>query len=191
MSRVPLAVPARTAGPAAGLRPSALHCSTCGDTHRLHLATVLTLTDLRHRVVHLAWQAGTPEVAPLVATQPGGKPVVQLPDRYRLGSWAPSSARGPRTSPTPTAATRSARTSATVRHPALAGADPVAEHVAAGPGLAGRPADRGGGAPDAPPLAELIRLALGLDLAPWSASATCGTTPVTRCWPTACAGRSR
>ncbi|GGO30326.1 hypothetical protein [Micromonospora parathelypteridis] len=72
----------------AGLCPSALHCFTCGDNHRLHRTVLVTVTDLRHRVVHLAWQAGTPEVAPLVATQPNGGPVVQLPDRYRLGSWA-------------------------------------------------------------------------------------------------------
>ncbi|MET8093141.1 hypothetical protein [Micromonospora sp. NPDC005220] len=151
----------------AGLRPSALHCFTCGDTHRLHRTLSVTITDLRHRVVHLAWQAGTPEVAPLVATQPGGKPVVQLPDRYRLGSWAAVLGAPP-----------DDLADADGGHPIgkdlrdgyvtlpWAGADPVAEYVRdAGRGTAAGRLIVVAAPPDAPPLPELMRLALGLDLA--------------------------
>ncbi|MEU8387236.1 hypothetical protein [Micromonospora sp. NPDC048843] len=151
----------------AGLRPSALHCFTCGDTQRLHRTVVVTITDLRHRVVHLAWQAGTPEVAPLVATQPGGKPVVQLPTRYRLGSWAAVLGARPDDLADADGGQQIGKDlrDGYVTLP-WAGADPVGEHV--------RNAGRGTPAgrlivvatpPDAPPLAELLRLALGLDLA--------------------------
>ncbi|MFI6268614.1 hypothetical protein [Micromonospora zamorensis] len=151
----------------AGLRPSALHCFTCGDTQRLHQTVLVTVTDLRHRVVHLAWQAGTPEVAPLVATQPGGKPVVQLPDRYRLGSWA--AVLGAR--PDDLAdADGGQQISKDLRDGYVtlpwAGADPVGEHVRSA--ARGAPAGRlvvVAAPPEAPPLSELVRLALGLDLA--------------------------
>ncbi|MFG1763134.1 hypothetical protein ACGFIH_07395 [Micromonospora parva] len=150
----------------AGLRPSALHCFTCGDTHRLHQTVLVTVTDLRHRVVHLAWQAGTPEVAPLVATQPGGKPVVQLPDRYRLGSW--STIVGAR--PDDLAdADGGQQISKDLRDGFVtvpwAGADPVGEHVRSA--ARGAPAGRlivVAAPPEAPSLSELLRLALGLDL---------------------------
>ncbi|MGC4836122.1 hypothetical protein ACLQ3D_16635 [Micromonospora vinacea] len=151
----------------AGLRPSALHCFTCGDTHRLHRTVLVTVTDLRHRVVHLAWQAGTPEAAPLVATQPNGRPVVQLPDRYRLGSWAVVLGARPedlRDADGGHDLDRDLR-DGYVTLP-WAGSDPVGEHV--------RAASRGTAAgrlivvaapPDAPPLVELMTLTLGLDLA--------------------------
>ncbi|MEU7797756.1 hypothetical protein AB0B10_00625 [Micromonospora arborensis] len=151
----------------AGLRPSALHCFTCGDTQRLHQTVLVTITDLRHRVVHLTWQAGTPEVAPLVATQPNGRPVVQLPDRYRLGSWA--AVLGARPDDLADAdgghdLDRDLR-DGYVTLP-WAGSDPVGEHVrAAGRGTAAGRLIVMAAPPDAPPLPELLRLTLGLDLA--------------------------
>ncbi|MGC4867248.1 hypothetical protein ACLQ3B_17665 [Micromonospora sp. DT53] len=151
----------------AGLRPSALHCFTCGDTDRLLRTVSVTVTDLRHRVVHLAWQAGTPEVAPLVATQPNGRPVVQLPDRYRLGSWAAVLGARPedlRDADGGHDLDRDLR-DGYVTVP-WAGADPVREHVrAAGRGTAAGRLIVVAAPPDAPPLVELLRLALGLDLA--------------------------
>ncbi|MFI7660896.1 hypothetical protein ACIBTW_18645 [Micromonospora parva] len=150
-----------------GLRPSAFPCFTCGGTHRLYRRVLVTITDLRHRVVHLAWDAGTPEVAPLVATQPGGKPVVQLPDRYRLGAWAAVVGGRPEhlvDADGGFAIGKNLR-DGYVTLP-WAGADPVGEYV--------RDAGRGTAAgrlivtvapPEAPPLSELVRLALGLDLA--------------------------
>ncbi|WP_176092932.1 hypothetical protein [Verrucosispora sp. NA02020] len=151
----------------AGLHTSVLACFTCDGTHRLHEAVVLTLTDLRHRVVHLTWHTGTPEPVTLVATQPGGKPVVQLPDRYRLAAWAPVLGVRPEDL---AEADGGHEIEARLRggHVTLpwAGADPVGEHVrAAG---RGQPAGRlivTAVRPDAPPLTVLIRLALGLDLA--------------------------
>ncbi|MEU4550520.1 hypothetical protein [Micromonospora violae] len=151
----------------AGLRPSALHCFTCGDTHRLLRTVAVTVTDLRHRVVHLTWQAGTPEVAPLAATQPNGRPVVRLPERYRLGSWS-----------TVLGARPEDLADADGGHPIgkdlrdgyvtlpWAGADPVGEYVRhAGRGTAAGRLIVVAAAPDAPPLTEVLRLALGLDLA--------------------------
>ena len=118
-------------------------------------------------MVHLAWQAGTPEVAPLVATQPGGKPVVQLPDRYRLGSWAAVVGARPEDLAD---ADGGQQISKDLRDGYVtlpwAGADPVGEHVRSTG--RGTPAGRlivVATSPDAPPLAELLRLALGLELA--------------------------
>ncbi|MDG4837168.1 hypothetical protein O7631_11640 [Micromonospora sp. WMMD967] len=151
----------------AGLRPSALRCVTCGDTHRLHQTVSVTVSDLRHRVVHLAWEAGTPDVAPLVATQPGGKPVVQLPARYRLGSWAAVLGARPDDLADADGGQQIGKElrDGYVTLP-WAGTDPVAEYV--------RDASHGTAAgrlivvaapPAAPPLPELLRLTLGLDLA--------------------------
>ncbi|WP_328339284.1 hypothetical protein [Micromonospora sp. NBC_00421] len=163
-------VPAR---PCPACRParrrvaSALPCATCAGTGRVHQAALVTLTDLRGRVVHLAWRAGVAEPVSAVSVSPGGRSVVRLPDRYRLGAWAAvfgvspedlAEADGGHTLPPD------------VRdgYVALpwAGADPVGEQVAAvGPAL---PAARllvTAVRPDAPPLAELLRLACGLDLA--------------------------
>ncbi|MEU7752125.1 hypothetical protein [Micromonospora sp. NPDC049171] len=151
----------------AGLRPSALRCFTCGDTHRLHWAVLVTVTDLRHRVVHLTWQAGTPEVAPLVATQPNGRPVVRLPDPYRLGSWAAVLGARPedlRDADGGHDLDRNLR-DGYVTLP-WAGADPVREHVrSVGRGSAAGRLIVVAAPPDAPPLPELLRLAVGLDLA--------------------------
>ncbi len=151
----------------AGLRPSALRCLTCGGTHRLYRTVSITVTDLRHRVVHLTWQAGTLEVAPLVATQPGGKPVVQLPDRYRLGSWAAVLDGRPEDLADADGGFEIDRNlrDGYVTLP-WAGADPVGEYVRS----AGRGAPAGrlivvAARPEAPPLPEVLRLALGLDLA--------------------------
>ncbi|MFC6017039.1 hypothetical protein ACFP2T_12590 [Plantactinospora solaniradicis] len=72
----------------AGRSPSALSCDTCRDTRRIEQGVNVTITDLESRVVHLTWPPGDPIPAPLVATQPGGKPVHQLPETYRLATWA-------------------------------------------------------------------------------------------------------
>ncbi|SCL20109.1 hypothetical protein [Micromonospora inyonensis] len=150
-----------------GRRRSALRCATCGGNRRLRRSVLVTITDLRHRVVHLTWHAGTPEVTCEVTTTPGGRPVVRLPERYRLGAWARvfgvrpedlAEADGGHAIP------RELRDGCvTLPWP---GADPVGEYLrAVGRGLpAGRlvvTALR----PDVPPLAELVRLVVGLDLA--------------------------
>ncbi|MFC5945414.1 hypothetical protein ACFPZ4_28615, partial [Micromonospora harpali] len=145
----------------------ALSCATCAGTGRVHQAALVTLTDLRCRAVHLAWRAGVPEPVSAVSVRPGGRSVVRLPDRYRLGAWATvfgvrpedlAEADGGHALPPD------------VRDGYVglpwAGADPVGEQVATvGPAL---PAARlliTAVRPDAPPLAELLRLAHGLDLA--------------------------
>ncbi|MEV4829475.1 hypothetical protein AB0K25_14285 [Micromonospora sp. NPDC049257] len=159
--------PCPTCRPARRPVASVLPCATCAGTGRVHRAALITLTDLRCRVVHLAWRAGTPEPVSTASVRPGGRSVVRLPDRYRLGAWATvfgvrpedlAEADGGHALPPD------------VRdgYVALpwAGADPVGEQVAAvGPAL---PAARllvTAVRPEAPPLAELLRLAYGLDLA--------------------------
>ncbi|WP_341719469.1 hypothetical protein QQG74_06935 [Micromonospora sp. FIMYZ51] len=151
----------------AGLRTSALACFSCDDTHRRYQAVTITLTDLRHRVLHLTWHAGTSEEVTLAATQPGGKPVVRLPDRYRLAAWAPILGVRPEDLAEADGGHEIDQDlcGGYVTLP-WAGADPVAEQVRA----AGRsqPAARlivTAVRPDAPPLTELVRLGLGLDLA--------------------------
>ncbi|WP_433391071.1 hypothetical protein [Micromonospora sp. KLBMP9576] len=150
-----------------GLRPSVLACATCGGTRRLHQAMLVTLTDLRFRVAHLTWHVGAAEAATLAGTGAGGRAVVRLPGRYRLGAWA--SVFGVRPQDLVDAdGGHDIPPDARDGYVTLpwAGADPVRELVAAvAPAL---PAARllvTAVRPDAPPLAELIRLALGLDLA--------------------------
>ncbi|OWV13590.1 hypothetical protein B5D80_00165 [Micromonospora wenchangensis] len=156
----------RVTGAPAGWR-SALTCATCGGTGLMHQTALITLTDLRHRVVHLAWHAGQPEPVTPVDPGPGGPPVIRLPGRYRLGAW--SAAFGVR--PEDLAEADGGHPlPPDVREGYLAlpraDADPVGEQIAVlGPAL---PAARllvTAVPPAAPPLTELLRLALGLDLA--------------------------
>jgi hypothetical protein len=74
----------------AGYAASSLPCPSCRGGRRLHLAVEVTVTDLRGRVEHLSWQPTLGEPATLVGTQPGGKPVYAVPDRYRLARLARS-----------------------------------------------------------------------------------------------------
>jgi hypothetical protein len=150
----------------AGRAPSALRCPTCGGTHRLPEVAQVTLTDLAHRVVHLTWQVGPrPPVEP-VGHQPGGRPVVRLPDRYRLATWAPHF--GVR--PDDLTDLDGFRLDAdlldgTVTLPEP-GADPVGGYVHAA--NRGQPAGRRivlAVPPRVPSLAAVLRLALGLGLA--------------------------
>jgi hypothetical protein len=108
-----------------------------------------------------------PDVAPLVATQPGGKPVVQLPERYRIGRLATSVGQLPDDLTELDGGGQIYQDLCdgivTLHRP---DSEPLAEQIAlvtrGKPGgrllLAARP-------PDVPPLAELIRITLGLHLA--------------------------
>ncbi len=72
----------------AGLSESLLGCPTCRSSHRLHTAVQVTITDLHGRVEHEVWEPGVGEPAVQVATESAGKPVFQVPERYRLARWA-------------------------------------------------------------------------------------------------------
>ncbi|GAB3972375.1 hypothetical protein [Plantactinospora veratri] len=178
----------------AGLSPSALPCDTCRDTHRVYRSVTVTLTDLVGRVVHLdwrvdrhgwragdlgwhgdvhTWQAGqqgwhTGErvPAPQVATQPGGKPVHQLPDPFRLATWAGRFGVRPDdlTELDGGGEVRHDLRKGVVTLP-YPGADPLAEHLHQA--SRGRPGARLfvlARRPDVPPLADLVRLVLGIRL---------------------------
>ncbi|MBB4958579.1 hypothetical protein [Micromonospora polyrhachis] len=149
-----------------GQHRSVLPCPTCAGTHRIHSGLVVTITDLRVRAVHLNWRAGDPVDVEWLTLHPDGRPVVRLPARHQLATWADTFRVRPED-----------LTELDGGHPIdqdlLDGivtlpapdADVFAQHLrAAGPWwpsarllvLAARPA--------APPLANLIRLALGLGL---------------------------
>ncbi|MEO3745973.1 hypothetical protein [Plantactinospora sp. B5E13] len=150
----------------AGVRAQRLPCHSCGDSHRIQHGAVVSVTDLVGRVVHENWTP-RPVAANLVATQPGGKPVVQLSEAYRIASLAERIGRAP-----------TDLTQLDLGQPLCQDLrdgvvtlddptdDPVAVQLARAtrgrPGgrllLAARPAA-------APPLTELIRVALGLRLA--------------------------
>ncbi|WFE38833.1 hypothetical protein [Micromonospora sp. WMMD998] len=130
-------------------------------------AVLVTVTDLRYRVVHLTWRSGTPETTGTVATAPDGRSVVQLPERYRLGAWARVfGVRGEDLAEADGGhmIARDLR-DGYVTLPWV-GADPVGEYVRrAGADL---PAGRllvTAARPTVPPPSELVRLVLGLDLA--------------------------
>ncbi|QLQ39705.1 hypothetical protein [Micromonospora robiginosa] len=124
---------------------------------------LVTVTDLRHRVVHLTWRGGTPEATRTVATTPDGRPVVQLPERYRLGAWARVFGVRPEDLAEADGGHMIARDlrDGYVSLPWV-GADPVGEYVRqVGVGRLLVAAAR----PEVPPLPEPVRLVLGLDLA--------------------------
>ncbi|MEU8262257.1 hypothetical protein AB0C02_16705 [Micromonospora sp. NPDC048999] len=149
----------------AGLAPSWLCCSACGDRGRIPSALSVTVTDLR-RAVHETWRPVDGEVAPVVGYQPNGTPVHQLGERWRLARHA--AAFGVR----PADLTRSDEDWPVVEDlldgivTVIEGADPARCHVErVGAGLPGARLFVLAAAPDAPPLTDLLRLAHALDLA--------------------------
>jgi hypothetical protein len=151
----------------AGRSPSALPCDRCRDTRRIYQGVNVTITDLESRVVHLTWRPGDPVLAPLVATQPGGRPLHQLPAEYRLADWAgPFGVRpedlteldggGPLDHDLRDGVV-------TVEH---SGADVLTTYVRqAGRGRPGARLFVGAVRPEVPGLADLVRIVLGLGLA--------------------------
>ncbi|RKR89336.1 hypothetical protein BDK92_3680 [Micromonospora pisi] len=150
----------------AGVRAQHLPCHTCGDSRRVYHGAVVTVTDLADRVIHENW-SGQPVDAPLVATQPGGKPVVQLPEQHRLARLTGHFDQRPDVLTELDGGHQFGQDLrdgiVTVHRP---GDDPLAEQIARA--TRGRPGARlllSARPPAAPPLAELIGIALGLHLA--------------------------
>ncbi|GAA3745169.1 hypothetical protein GCM10022225_30920 [Plantactinospora mayteni] len=150
----------------AGRCASVLPCHACGDTRRRYLGTIVTLSNLRDRVLHLNWEVGPPPPALLVGSQPNGQPVIQLPGRYRLARWAGAF----RVRPDDLAdLDGGGGVDQDLRDGIVTLPDPDADPLAHYVGYAsrGQPGARlfvRAGRPDVPPLADLIRLALGLGL---------------------------
>jgi hypothetical protein len=152
-----------------GRHPRQSRCHTCLGSHRIHLGAAITLTDLFHEVTHLNWltDPDQPPHTPLVATQPGGKPVVQLPDYYRLAHWANIIGVRPEHLTEldgGDSISQDIRDGiVTLPHPE---ADPLTAHLnRITAGLPGARLLINTAAPDAPALTDLIRLAHGLHLA--------------------------
>ncbi|MFY1691933.1 hypothetical protein [Plantactinospora sp. WMMB782] len=150
-----------------GLRAGMLTCHTCLDSHRIFQGLAVTITDLDQQVLHLNWRAGDAAPAPLVATQPGGKPVVRLPERFRLATHANTFGVRPEDLTEADGGWpvgQDLREGYVTLH--VTGVDPLTQHLAeAG---RGRPAGRLivlTAPPEVPSLAQLIRLAHGLGLA--------------------------
>ncbi|MFY1698091.1 MULTISPECIES: hypothetical protein [unclassified Solwaraspora] len=63
-----------------------LRCFSCGDTAQIRHGVVVTVTDGQHWARHLNWAvpAAGSAVAPQIGSQPGGKPIHQVPPPYRL-----------------------------------------------------------------------------------------------------------
>ncbi|GAB2941654.1 hypothetical protein GCM10027280_32770 [Micromonospora polyrhachis] len=150
-----------------GTRGRGLHCFTCGGARRIHHGAVLTITDLNGRVVHLNWHPDDDRRASLVATHAGGNPMFQLAERFRVGLW--STAFGVRPEEL-TELDGGYVIDQDLRQGTITLSDPYANPVTRYLGAAsrGRPAARllvCARPWDAPPLADLARLALGLGLA--------------------------
>ncbi|MEE6261531.1 hypothetical protein [Plantactinospora sonchi] len=179
----------------AGRAPSPLRCDTCRGSRRLYQDVTITLTDLTSRVVHLSWRVdaagwltselswqvddsrqpvgeqtwrlGDRVPAPHVGTHPGGKPLHQLPARFRLGERARDFGVRPDDL---TELDGGGDLDHNLRYGTVTlhrvGDDPLTEYVRSA--ARGRPGARLfvlARRPDVPPLADLIRLALGLRLA--------------------------
>ncbi|MGI5145930.1 hypothetical protein ACQEVC_05940 [Plantactinospora sp. CA-294935] len=174
-----------------GTREWLLPCHTCRGGRRIHHGAVLTVTDLADRVVHLNWR---PEAAPVrvVGSEPAGLPVVQLPERYRVGTWAATFGVRPEELHDP-------GTGRALDQDLLDGVvtlsdpdgDPVEAYLAAV--ARGRPAARvvvSAAGRDVPPLPRLARLVCGLGLVLQVTVADhrhdAGAIPGS---PTGCAGR--
>jgi hypothetical protein len=151
----------------AGVRPSQLACHRCRDAHRIYPDLLVTVTDLVDRAAHLHWRAGDEPVVPQVAADGAGRSVVQLPEHYRLASWAHTLGVRPE-------ALVDTDDSIEIEQFLLEGVitlpdadtDPVSEHIVqAGDGRAAARLLVLGVVPQAPSVAELARLAVGLDLA--------------------------
>ncbi|MEH0972383.1 hypothetical protein V6U77_14780 [Micromonospora sp. CPCC 205546] len=147
----------------AGFAPSVFVCARCRGSRRLHSALTVTVTDLRSQARHELWRPGE---APPVAPLPGCESVHRLPRRHRLTDRAASFGVRP-------CDLTDADGGTPLPHLVREGlvvldrpvTDPTAVFLA---GLAaGRPGARlivAATAPDVPPLADLVRLAVGLDL---------------------------
>ncbi|MEV4631207.1 hypothetical protein AB0J90_33550 [Micromonospora sp. NPDC049523] len=76
-------------------------CPTCSGQRRLHQGAAVVLTDLADRTIWLNWQrpehegSGARGSGTVVAREVAGQPIVQLGERYRLGSWVGLFGRGP------------------------------------------------------------------------------------------------
>ncbi|MEU5905370.1 hypothetical protein ABZ780_13465 [Micromonospora sp. NPDC047467] len=152
----------------AGMAPSALACHTCRDSRRIYFALTVTVTDLT-RATHTLWRPSAGEPATLVATQPGGKPVYQLRDHYRAARLAANLGVRPQDlthlddAPGHGVGQDLCDGTVTVDGPDV---EPARHYVSSA--ARGRPGARLivlAQVPDAPPLVDLIRLALGLDVA--------------------------
>ncbi|GAB2963082.1 hypothetical protein GCM10027280_59910 [Micromonospora polyrhachis] len=149
----------------AGVAPTTMPCPTCGDSHRVHQGLVLTMTDLDEATLHVNWLVPDQVIdVPLVATQPGGKPVFQLPLCYQLDHWAMNLGGRPADLTYLDGGHEVGQDlcegTVTVDHPED---DPLARYLVNAGG--GHPAGRllvCTAPPAAPPLTELVRLALGL-----------------------------
>ncbi|RKR89563.1 hypothetical protein BDK92_3918 [Micromonospora pisi] len=149
-----------------GLPP---RCRTCRGARRSYLGTVVTITDLDGQVMHLNWLADPDRPLRLspVALQPDGTPVVALPSHYRLAHWAHIlGVRPEHLTELGTSAPVDPGSRDGLIPLADATDDPLTLHLSRL--SAGRPAARllvRSPLPDAPTLAELIRLVHGLGLA--------------------------
>ncbi|MEO3929399.1 hypothetical protein ABGB07_36930 [Micromonosporaceae bacterium B7E4] len=150
----------------AGRCASVLPCHACGGTRRRYLGAVVTLSNLRDQVLHLNWEVGQPPLAQPVGSQPNGQPVVQLSGRYRLARWAGAF----RVRPEDLAELDGGGgVDQDLRDGIVTLSDPDADPLAHYVGYAsrGHPGARRfvrAAPPDVPPLADLIRFALGLGL---------------------------
>nr|MDT0659254.1 hypothetical protein [Micromonospora sp. DSM 115978] len=143
-------------------------CPRCRGTGRLQHGAVLTVTDLRGRYLHLNWRPDDREPPPaIVASYGGAAPVLRLPAHYRVGPWATTFGVRPHDL---TSLDGAHVIGQHLRDGIIELPDPTADPIRAyltraATGLpAGRLIVRANDWPG-PGLADLARLALGLDLA--------------------------
>ncbi len=158
----------RSAAPTAagtGTRDWHLPCHSCAGSRYHRHGTVLTITNLAGRTVHLNWRPDEqPEPPTLVATDSAGQPVLRFAGRYRLRGWATVFGVRPEDLTDPdTGHTISQDLFDGIVTPHHYGADPYPSYLANA--SRGRPAGRliiAATPWDAPTLDQLTRIAHGL-----------------------------
>jgi hypothetical protein len=140
-------------------------CHRCAGAGRLYAGAVLTVTDLERRAVHRNLRPDPDHAVELLAVSQGGWPAVQVGEDFRLASWARTFGVRPADLADVDGSIDDERLTGVV-YLTYSNVDSTTQFlVRASRGQPGARLVILAGPPSGPSLAQLVRLAFGLDLA--------------------------